>query len=60
MSFGFKKPIVLKNRITETLNDQICKTCASTHNGFIAITKKSWLLPKRITTYYHINECKKQ
>ena len=44
MSFGFKKPIVLKNRIAKTLNDQIYKTCASTHNGLKAITKKSWQL----------------
>ena len=42
MSFGFKKPIVLKNRTAESLNDQICKTCASTHNELKAITKKSW------------------
>ena len=60
ISFGFKKPIVLKNRIAETLNDQICKTCPSAHIGLRVITKKSWQLPKRITTYYHINECKKQ
>ena len=60
MSFGFKKAIFLKKRTAEPLNDQICKTCTSPHNGFKAITKKSWQLPKRITTYYHINECKKQ
>ena len=42
MSFGFKKPIVLKNRIAETLNDQICKTCPSAHNGLKDITKKGW------------------
>ena len=42
--FGFKKPIFLKNRAAKTLNDQICKTCASIHNGLKAITKKSWQL----------------
>ena len=60
MSFGFKTPIFLKNRVAETLNDQICKTCASAYTGLKVITKKSWQLPKVITTYYHINECKKQ
>ena len=59
MSLGIKKPIVLKNMTAETLNDQICKTCASAHHGLNAITKKSWQLPNRISTYYHMNECKK-
>ena len=55
MGFGLKKPIVLNNMIAESLNDQIGKTCASTHNGLKAITtKKDWQLPKRITTCHQI------
>ena len=60
MSFGLKNPFVLKYWISETLNDQTSKTCPSAHNGLKDITKKNWQLPKIITTYYHINECKKQ